>query len=518
MADFYLTGSSLIPRQLTGGEYGVLTDADAVLLVDIGSAIEVDNSLSSLTNNLVINGAVITPSSGSAILHNGGAMNLTVGATGQIQSSRGVAVNSLTSSGVAIANAGTIQANDRWGVYAAASGASAGLSLRNSGVIQGGVEGARLDAGAGSARVTNTGTITGYLALNVTAGGGANGLTVNNSGTIAGNQEGMRLHMETGGTYFVNSGSITGGGFGVAAFSDPGATFLQMGNSGTISGGVYGLRFDSHDGPTSIYNSGVINGWSTLAQGDDRFEGAAGRTGLIQALDGNDQLSGGAYADDFSGGNDNDTLVGRGGDDLLRGDNGEDVLIGGDGNDSLEGGADADTLIGNAGDDTMEGGAGADLIVGQDGADNMDGGAANDIMDGGAGNDVMEGGPGSDVLRGRAGEDDLSGGLGLDFLTGGQDADMFIFQSVAAAGVGALRDQVLDFEPGVDIINLTSMIGPAFTFRGTSPFSGVNQIRMFETPSGSTIVQINTDANTATIEAEIRVANVIGLTADDFAL
>ena len=130
---------------------------------------------------------------------------------------------------------------------------------------------------------------------------------------------------------------------------------------------------------------------------------------------------------------------------------------------------------------------------------------------------VLEGGDGVDVLRGRAGEDELAGGLGLDFLTGGADADIFVFRSTAQAGIGAQRDQVLDFEPGLDLINVVSMSPGVFSFVGTAAFSAPNQIRVIETATGSSIVQFDVDGD-GTADAEIRVAKVTGLTADDFVL
>jgi serralysin len=56
-----------------------------------------------------------------------------------------------------------------------------------------------------------------------------------------------------------------------------------------------------------------------------------------------------------------------------------------------------------------------------------------------------------------------------------------------------------------------------FSFIGTDPFTAINQIRVIETATGSSIVQFNTDAD-LTAEAELRVGGVTGLTMDDFAL
>jgi serralysin len=167
----------------------------------------------------------------------------------------------------------------------------------------------------------------------------------------------------------------------------------------------------------------------------------------------------------------------------------------------------------------LEGGANNDILVGQDGSDFLDGGGDNDTMDGGNGDDVLEGGDGNDILRGRNGEDELAGGLGRDFLTGGQGVDNFVFRALAETEVGANRDQILDFEQGVDLIVVAGLSPGVFEFRGTAAFapSGNPELRVFETATGSTIVQIDGDGN-GVADAEIRVGGVTGLTADDFVL
>jgi serralysin len=202
---------------------------------------------------------------------------------------------------------------------------------------------------------------------------------------------------------------------------------------------------------------------------------------------------------------------------VLTGDGGADHILAGLGSDVVYGGTANDTINGGGGDDTLDGGTQNDVLVGQDGSDLLYGDEGADTLDGGDGNDVLEGGADNDVLRGRAGEDELAGGLGLDFLTGGADADAFVFRTTAHAGIGATRDQILDFEQGLDLINVVSMSAGVFSFIGTDPFTAINQIRVIETATGSSIVQFNTDAD-LTAEAELRVGGVTGLTMDDFAL
>ncbi|WP_280739651.1 M10 family metallopeptidase C-terminal domain-containing protein [Mameliella alba] len=179
----------------------------------------------------------------------------------------------------------------------------------------------------------------------------------------------------------------------------------------------------------------------------------------------------------------------------------DDTIFGGSGDDCIDGWPQNDTVNGGSGNDTILGGTGDDLLVGQDG------------------DDVLEGGDGNDILRGRAGEDELAGGLGRDFLTGDQGADFFVFRSLAETVVGANRDQILDFEQGVDLISVAGLSPGVFEFRGTAAFapSGNPELRLLETATGSTIVQLDNDGD-GLADAEIRVANVTGLTADDFVL
>ena len=86
--------------------------------------------------------------------------------------------------------------------------------------------------------------------------------------------------------------------------------------------------------------------------------------------------------------------------------------------------------------------AGEVLQTGDAGA-TLAGTAADDVLAGGAGADSLQGGDGHDVL--------LDGG-GADTLQGGPGADVFIF-----TGDG-LTDEVTDFDPGADMLDLTGLV------------------------------------------------------------
>ncbi|MBY5934055.1 hypothetical protein KUV51_13685 [Tateyamaria omphalii] len=93
---------------------------------------------------------------------------------------------------------------------------------------------------------------------------------------------------------------------------------------------------------------------------------------VIDALGGEDTVSGGAG---------NDTISGGVGDDVLSGRDGNDLLYGGVGNDTLGG------VVGERGDDQLFGGAGDDLLAGGSGNDTLTGGSGNDVLSGLDGND-----------------------------------------------------------------------------------------------------------------------------------
>lgn len=483
MASFTITSFVTAPQTLNNNEFGVVADPAGVLVAS-GNAITTTG-----VARLVINSTVIStngeagPGAHAVYAAAGTALDMRVGPEGYVTAANPDVVFALLSSDFKLNNAGTIQG--RVVAIPIDINGSLAIDLVNTGVM---------DA--------------------ISVQGGDERVTITNSGIITG-------------------GNNDFGGDAIQSnFNMAGETLLR--NSGEITGASTSFRSGAYTSRDMIFNAGVMNGDIDFGAGADRYEGAAGRVqGVIDGGQGGDSLSGGAFVDVLSGGEDDDLLVGRGGDDSLDGGLGADHLIGGDGNDVILGDGDAvntgtdsvlgsgpdDTLVGNAGDDKMDGGAGADVIVGQDGADVMQGGSGNDTMDGGQGNDVLEGGEGNDVLRGRAGEDELSGGLGLDFYTGGADADIFVFRTAAHAGIGATRDQILDFEQGIDQINVAGMSPGVFEFRGTAAFapSGNPEIRLFETPTGSTIVQFDVNGDGAT-DAEIRVANVTGLTELDFAL
>jgi Ca2+-binding RTX toxin-like protein len=214
----------------------------------------------------------------------------------------------------------------------------------------------------------------------------------------------------------------------------------------------------------------------------------------------------------------NDTVIGNGGN--------QDVFFGGDGNDLLSTGNGDDNLYGDAGADTMAGGKGndeyavddkGDKIVeaaggGQDqvlssisytlganleglylsnpgtigignGLDNfVEGQAGNQTLYGMAGKDTIEGGVGDDLLFAGLGDDELRANVGADTLVGGAGKDRF----TAVASAGFVADDIMDFEMGLDRIDLTGVL---------TGHTGLNLADYVKTAvvDGSTIVSIDFD-------------------------
>ncbi|ODM47407.1 hypothetical protein A9320_22940 [Ruegeria sp. PBVC088] len=451
------------------------------------------NSYDDAVHNERFNNAVIVENVNSRVTNLAGGVLSAVGTE-----AAGLRLDG-SADGTLIINAGEISSANWWGVDISNTVVDPTFVLNNSGIISGD-QGALRGHDGGIDRVSNSGQMLGDVDLR----GGNDRLF--NSGQIIGEVylgDGSDVYNGNGGlvsedvTGGAGNDTLIGGSQGDYLIGSGGGDLL-LGNEGNDT--LYGADSTASDTAADIIRGGA---------GDDQILGAAG----------DDTLIGGDDNDTVFGAAGNDLIVGNAGDDSLVGFTGEDTIFGGAGNDEINAGADNDTVNANAGDDTIYGEGGNDLLIGQDGRDVIEGGDGLDTMDGGNGDDILEGGADNDILRGRAGEDELAGGLGRDFLTGGQDADVFVFRSTAETVVGANRDQILDFEQGLDLITVAGLSPGVFEFRGTSPFdpSGNPELRLLETATGSTIVQLDNDGD-GIADAEIRVANVTGLTAEDFTL
>jgi Ca2+-binding RTX toxin-like protein len=198
-------------------------------------------------------------------------------------------------------------------------------------------------------------------------------------------------------------------------------------------------------------------------------------------------------------------LTGNAADNRIEGGPGADTIDGKEGADTMLGGAGSDTyIVDNSGDVVTESGAGNDTVkasvsfvlgpniekltltgiasidgTGNEFGNTVTGNAGTNNLYGLGGNDTLIGGGGDDYLYGGDGTDVLRGGAGADVLTGGLGSDKFDWDAVVDAGLGATRDQVLDFTHGSDKVDLSTIdaksgsgSNDSFTFIGTADFSG----------------------------------------------
>ncbi|NJR24802.1 MAG: calcium-binding protein [Richelia sp. CSU_2_1] len=115
----------------------------------------------------------------------------------------------------------------------------------------------------------------------------------------------------------------------------------------------------------------------------------------------------------------------------------------------------ANNINGSEGNDNLIGGESNDILTGKRGQDRLFGNLGNDTIFGGKGSDTLDGGGGNDIL---------SGDMGQDFLTGGSGNDIFVLSSATAAANLELADRILDFQTGIDRIQLS----PGLTFADLS--------------------------------------------------
>jgi Ca2+-binding RTX toxin-like protein len=149
-----------------------------------------------------------------------------------------------------------------------------------------------------------------------------------------------------------------------------------------------------------------------------------------------------------------------------------------------------------------------------EGADTLYGSGGNDSMRSLGGNDVLLGYAGNDSLDGGAGNDLIVGGAGRDTMTGGLGADKFRFESTGDSGANS-ADKILDFQSGVDKIDLSGLDDGGLAFIGKKAFSGRgDEVRFTKTNTG-TFVEVDLDGDTVA-DMQIEFAGSLNLLATDF--
>jgi hypothetical protein len=160
-------------------------------------------------------------------------------------------------------------------------------------------------------------------------------------------------------------------------------------------------------------------------------------------------------------------------------------------------------------------------ITGTSSADTLRGTEQGEVINGLAGNDT---------IYGNGGNDTIIGGSGRDQMTGGAGSDTFDFNAYAESyPYSSLRDQILDFTPGTDKIDLSTIDAnssasgdQAFGFQGTVGFSGGGKGSVRYSQGGSssspyTLVDVD-NGNGGSPEMSIQLSGWKTLAGADFVL
>jgi hypothetical protein len=206
----------------------------------------------------------------------------------------------------------------------------------------------------------------------------------------------------------------------------------------------------------SLVNEAV---YINALEGNDTITGTS-FDDLILGNPGRDILNGGAGNDTIYGGKDDDTINTAGGDNLILGNLGDDLILalvgnniiyGGQNNDSISGGTGNNQIFGNLGNDGLVSGNGSDYIHGGQGDDTIlanrseFGTGGNDTLLGGQGNDSIVGGSGNSTLYGNDGDDTITPGTGTSYVDAGDGNDLIFVRSTGADTlIGGLGDDIFE--------------------------------------------------------------------------
>jgi Ca2+-binding RTX toxin-like protein len=308
------------------------------------------------------------------------------------------------------------------------------------------------------------------------------GSTITNHGTVRGLQEnGVGFRFDSDDVILNNDGDISGRMSGVSILSiNDGGVFH---NSGTIHSEGSGLFISTRGFQTVIDNEagGVIQGALAIVT-EDQLAGVTpgGRIALDNrgTVDGDIDLN-------AATGNVNDVVINQGD----QGDIIGDVFLG-SGNDQFRG----------------KGHSTSGDVFGEAGNDTLSGSKADDTLDGGADSDLVR------------------GGRGKDKLFGGADGDTFDFNSIKDSKPGSKKDKIMDFQRGLDDIDLKSIDAKTeksgnqtFKWIGKSDFHDKKGELRYKEKDSKVVVKgdVNGDGHA---DFHILVKGVVGLSDDDFVL
>ena len=105
-------------------------------------------------------------------------------------------------------------------------------------------------------------------------------------------------------------------------------------------------------------------------------------------------------------------------------------------------------------------------------------------------------------------------------MTGGGGNDIFRYLAISHSPIGAGADVIPDFDDiGNDRIDVSTLFGPAMTYRHNLGFTAAGQVRINDVAGADVIVEVNT-GGTLAADVQIRLTGttLASMTATDFLL
>jgi serralysin len=223
---------------------------------------------------------------------------------------------------------------------------------------------------------------------------------------------------------YVQSGTLFRVDYGDGSLEEFRGTGFRYNSSGEPTAGTVTSYAAFSNGQRLFYVEGGSVAASKIVAAAKTYSTSDDLGVIVEVLKGNDNISGGNFADVLYGFDGNDFVVGNAGNDILYGHAGNDTINGGVGGDYIHGGAGVDAAsyagsarnvivsLSNSGINTNDAigdqYASIENLIGSSYSDALYGNGLANTLDGGNGNDTLHGGAGADKLVGGSGSDTAS--------------------------------------------------------------------------------------------------------------